>query len=203
MSNISIKTLISHIHKRFFLCSATFSSSSSAAAASYTAEFLVNSLGIPLKSAFSVSQKIQIYEKNQQIAQSVVQFFKSHHFSDTQVAELIVKYPPFLHSNVKDTLQPKFDYFLNNGFTGERLCMLIMSNYQVLLRSLDSQIKPSIEFWSWCLDSVPVSRFSWLLTCNLEGNIQSNLELLRNEGVPVKNLGKFIALGPRPITQAR
>ncbi|XP_065857810.1 uncharacterized protein [Euphorbia lathyris] len=206
MSNILIKNLISHMQKRFLLSYATLSSapplrSSGTSSSAFTVQYLVNSCGIPLESALSVSKNFQIDEKNQQNAQSVVELFKSHNFSDSQVAELIVKRPKFLQSKVEDNLQPKLEYFVNKGFVGERLHMLIMSNYKILLRSLDSQIKPSFEYLSWLISSVPVHRFSWLLTSNLKDNIQPNLDYLKKEGVSASSLGKFITLHPRPITQ--
>ncbi|XP_065857809.1 uncharacterized protein [Euphorbia lathyris] len=206
MSNISIKYLISHMQKRFLLSSATLSSapplrSSGTSSSAFSVQYLVNSCGIPLESALSVSQKIQIDEKNQQNAQSVVELFKSHNFSASQVAELIVKRPQLLQSRVEGNLQPKLEYFVNKGFVGERLHMLIMSNYTILLRSLDSQIKPSFEYLSWCIGIVPINRFSWLLTSNLKDNIQPNLDYLKGEGMSASSLGKFITLHPRPITQ--
>ncbi|XP_065879995.1 uncharacterized protein [Euphorbia lathyris] len=211
MANNLVKHLFSHMQKRFLQSSAALSSPSAlrtngASSSSLTVQFLVDSCGFPLESSVSVSQKIHIDEKNQETVKSVVGLFKSHHFSASQVAELIAKRPQILLCKDQRYLQPKLEYFVNKGFAGERLTMLIMSNPKILARSLDSQIKPSVEFWSSNLSIHEnfvglVKRFSWLLTSNLTGNVQPNIDLLRKEGVSKHSLGKLISLQPRHITQ--
>ncbi|XP_065865055.1 uncharacterized protein [Euphorbia lathyris] len=121
LGNNLIRNVFSQIHNRFLQSSATLSSTSPlpnsvTSSSSFTVQFLVNSCGLPLKSALSVSEKFQLEETNPQKPQSVLQLLKWHHFSDTQVAKLIVKYPQILHIKVKNNLQPKLEYFVQNGF---------------------------------------------------------------------------------------
>ncbi|XP_065868035.1 transcription termination factor MTERF2, chloroplastic-like [Euphorbia lathyris] len=205
LGNNLIRNVFSQIHNRFLQSSATLSSTSPlpnsvTSSSSFTVQFLVNSCGLPLKSALSVSGEFQLDETNPQKPQSVLQLLKSHHFSDTQVAKLIVKYPKILYVNVKNNLQPKLEYFVENGFAGELLPQIIVSNPTVILRSLDSQIKPCVEFLRSFLHSndkiaTAILRTRWLFDFNLNGMVRTNVDFLMKEGVPSHGIGKLISSG--------
>ncbi|XP_065867778.1 uncharacterized protein [Euphorbia lathyris] len=206
LSNNLIRNVFSQIHKRFLQSSATLSSTPplpytvTSSSSSFTVQFLVNSCGLPLKSALSISGKFQLDERNPQKPQSVLQLLKSHHFSDTQVAKLIVKYPRILHIKVKDNLQPKLEYFVESGFAGELLPQIIVSKPYALFRSLDSQIKPCVEFLRSFLHSndkiaTAILRSRWLFDFNLNGMMRANVDFLMKEGVPSHGIGKLILSG--------
>ncbi|WCJ32233.1 Mitochondrial transcription termination factor family protein [Euphorbia peplus] len=97
----------------------------------------MESCGLPLKSALSVSKKFQLDESNPQKPQSVLEFLKSHQFSDTQLAKLIVKYPKILHVKVKSNLHPKVEYLVDNGLAAVilRSRWNLASNFYATLRS--------------------------------------------------------------------
>ncbi|XP_065865051.1 uncharacterized protein [Euphorbia lathyris] len=205
LGNNLIRNVFSQIHNRFLQSSATLSSTSPlpnsvTSSSSFTVQFLVNSCGLPLKSALSVSEKFQLEETNPQKPQSVLQLLKWHHFSDTQVAKLIVKYPQILHIKVKNNLQPKLEYFVQNGFAGELLPQIIVSNPAAIFRSLDSQIKPCVEFLRSFLHSkekiaTAILRTRWLFDFNLNGMVRSNVDFLMKEGVSSHGIGKLILSG--------
>ncbi|XP_065867298.1 transcription termination factor MTERF2, chloroplastic-like [Euphorbia lathyris] len=212
MASNLIRNLFSQIHKRFLQSSATLSSTppvpdirTSLSPSSFTVQFLVDSCGLPLKSALSVSEKFQLDETNPQTPQSVIQLLKSHHFSDTQVAKLIVKYPKILRLKVKNNLQPKLEYFVQNGFAGELLGQFIASNPSAIGRSLDSQIKPCFEFLRSFLNSnekmaTAIIRSPWFLQVNLNGIMRPNVDFLMKEGVPSHGIERIILFG-RVLTQ--
>ncbi|XP_065865130.1 transcription termination factor MTERF9, chloroplastic-like [Euphorbia lathyris] len=108
-----------YIRLRFLHSSATISSvptTTATSSPSFTVDFLINSCGLSLKSALSVSKKFQLNHKTPQIPQAVLELFKSHHFSDTHVAQLIVKRPQVLNCRIHDNLKPKFEYLVKIGF---------------------------------------------------------------------------------------
>ncbi|WCJ39240.1 Mitochondrial transcription termination factor family protein [Euphorbia peplus] len=99
MSNHLIRNIFFHLRIRFLHSSnpPLPTSSSTSSSSSYTVDFLVNSCGLPLKSALPISKKFQLNEKTPQNPKLVLQFLKSHHFSDTHLAPLIVKWPQILN----------------------------------------------------------------------------------------------------------
>ncbi|KAJ9129242.1 hypothetical protein P3X46_033972 [Hevea brasiliensis] len=211
MKNSLIGTHLSQIQKRFLRASAIpFSSNSplptATSSQSFTVQHLVNSCGIPLESALSDSRKRQVDENHLQRAQSVLEVLKAHNFTDTHVARLISKQPQVLHCRVSENLQPKFEYLMKNGFVGELLPELIVSNPIILRRALDTQIKPSFELlrsYLYSNDKIvsAMKRSSWLLTFNLKGTIQPNMDFLKKEGVPPHILENLIKSHPRTLMQ--
>ncbi|XP_038876363.1 uncharacterized protein LOC120068802 [Benincasa hispida] len=111
-----------------------------------------------------------------------------------------------LQSRVSNNLKPKFEFLEEIGIVGPLLPKVILLNPTILLRSLDSQLKPSFCFTKGMLESdeqvtVAIRRSSWLLTSDFKGIMQSNINVLVNEGVPSRNIAKLIALQPRAIMQ--
>ncbi|KAB5574443.1 hypothetical protein DKX38_001637 [Salix brachista] len=188
--------LFSLIQKRFLRTSSS----------SFTVQFLVNSCGLPQQSALSVSKKFQIDENNLNKHQSVIQFLKSNDFKDTHIAKTIEKWPAVLHSRTEDTLKPKFDFFINNGFAGQLLPQLIVSNPDVLRRHLGSHIKPCFEFLKPFYDSKEevveaIRRTPWLLSIALNCDMHLNADFLIKEGLPVDRIAKLMQWQPRVMRQ--
>ncbi|XP_065868205.1 transcription termination factor MTERF8, chloroplastic-like isoform X2 [Euphorbia lathyris] len=208
MANHFIRNIMfhSHIRLRFLHSSVPPSPTTPTASSSFTVEFLVNSCGLSFKSALSVSNKFQLNDKTPQKPQSVLQFLKSHHFSDTHVAQLIVKRPQVLNCRIHNNLKPKFDYLVKIGFEGELLPHIILSNSEIIGTSLGSRIKPSVQFLRLFLDSdekfmTVVKRSSWLLTNKCKVLLQQNVDVLIKEGVPAHVVERFLILQPRSIFQ--
>ncbi|XP_065869286.1 transcription termination factor MTERF8, chloroplastic-like [Euphorbia lathyris] len=213
MANHFIRDMLPHIRIRLLHSSATLSSVpplpiAATSSSSYTVEFLVNSCGLSLKSALSVSNKFQLNHKTPQNPQSVLQLLKSHHFSDTHVAQLIVKHPQVLNCRIHSNLKPKFDYLVKIGFEGELLPRTILSNPFIVGDSLASSIKPSVEFLRLFLDSdekflLAVKRGPWLLGNNSKILLQQNIDVLMKEGgLPTHVVQRFLTLQPKSIFQS-
>ncbi|XP_065867546.1 transcription termination factor MTERF8, chloroplastic-like [Euphorbia lathyris] len=204
MANHFIRNIIfpPHIRLRFLHSSVPPSPTSSS---SFTVDFLVNSCGLSLESALSVSNKFQLNHKTPQKPQSVLQLLKSHHFSHSHVAQLIVKWPQVLNCRIHDNLKPKFDYLVKMGFEGELLPHIILSNPSIAWDSLASSIKPSIQFLRSFLDNdekflAAVIRAPWLLGYNSKIRLQQNVDVLMKEGgLPAHVVERFLIVHPRSM----
>ncbi|XP_065867301.1 transcription termination factor MTERF6, chloroplastic/mitochondrial-like [Euphorbia lathyris] len=193
-----------HIRLRFLHSSVPPSPTTPTSSSSFTVDFLVNSCGLSLESALSVSNKFQLNHKTPQKPQSVLQLLKSHHFSDTHVAQLIAKRPQVLNCRIHDNLKPKFEYLVEIGFEGELLPHIILSNSEIIGKSLGSGIKPSVQFLRLFLDSdekflMVVKRSPWLLGRNMKILLKRNVDVLMKEGVPAHVVDKLLILHPRFI----
>ncbi|KAG6601087.1 Transcription termination factor MTERF9, chloroplastic, partial [Cucurbita argyrosperma subsp. argyrosperma] len=201
MSKISSKFLLYFIQNRFVN---TASSSTLPSASVSTIEFLKNSCGLAPGSPSSAGRKLQFDEKSAKKYEAVLGFLKSYGFENSQIAKLIAKQPSILQSRVYNNLKPKFEFLEDIGFVGPLLPKVILLDPSILQRGLDSHLKPSFCFIKEMLGSdeqanVAILRSSWLLTSNLKGVMQSNVNVLLGEGVPSRNISKLIGQQPRTI----
>lgn len=92
---------------------------------------------------------------------------------------------------MKGNMKPKFDFLIENDFSGELVPQLIVSSLQISTKSLDSRIKPSFQFLKSFLHSndevmVAIKRASWLLA--KPAIIQSAIDFLIKDGMPVDRI---------------
>ncbi|KAL4290397.1 hypothetical protein GQ457_14G020640 [Hibiscus cannabinus] len=186
MAKAPLRNLLSLIHKRFLQTNQTLSP-------------------IP-KPRPLIPKRLKIPQNAAAKSVPFFNFLKSYGFSDTQIAGVIKKCPQFLHSRFNKLLKPKLEFFIEKGFEGKLLPQLVALNPLVLSRTLESQIKPCLEFLSQFLkvDELlfAIKRSSWLLTFNLNSVIRPNIELLMNEGVPAERISKLLVFQPRVILQS-
>ncbi|KAG5568243.1 hypothetical protein H5410_064742, partial [Solanum commersonii] len=92
--------------------------------------YLINTLDLPISKALAVSNCLHsvISVEKPDLA---VHFFKSIGFTDVQIQST--------------TIKPKIHLFEELGITGSDLCKLIFSHLNLLMRSLEKAMKPSIE----------------------------------------------------------
>ncbi|KAJ4833566.1 hypothetical protein Tsubulata_018781 [Turnera subulata] len=158
MGGISLLSLGGVIEKHFFLATlappplspsytplnAISSSSSSTTTTtttptlSYGERYLVDSCGLSLESAVSVSKKLQLLHGiGIGDPRPVIKCFKAYGFADTHIGKVMGKYPKLLRGRVEPTLRPKLDYLIQIGFVGQLLPDLISQDPFILHRSLD------------------------------------------------------------------
>ena len=152
MANIPLRNIISLIQKRFLQTNPTPSSVS--------------------KPAFGLSKRLRISANAVPESRSLFGCLKSYGFGNTQIEKLVEKRPEIENCEVNTKIKPKLEYLIEKGFTCKLLPELIVSNPMILLRSFDSQIKPSFEFLSPFLNAeemlVAIKRSSsWLRSFNL------------------------------------
>uniref|UniRef100_A0A6N2K9C1 Uncharacterized protein n=1 Tax=Salix viminalis TaxID=40686 RepID=A0A6N2K9C1_SALVM len=206
--NLPVRNLLlSLIQKRFLKTSSTTrppNAPSSPSSSSFTVQYLINSCGLPLQTALSVSKKFQIDENNLQKAQSAIQFLKSHGFQDTHIAKMIEKWPAVLRSKTEGTLKPKFDFLKKFGFVGPLLPQLAVLNPMIFKTSLDAHIKPCFELLKPFLESnekilAALRRCPFLMSFSFNGTLRPNIDLLKKEGVPVDRVAKLLLSQPRSL----
>jgi len=199
-SNVPLKNLLSLVQNRSLKTSTVPPNTSSPS--SYTAQYLLSSSGLHLESVHSVSQKLQIDESDLQNPHYVIGFLKAHDFKDAHIAKLIHKWPAVLHCKVEHNLKPKFEFFIENGFVGEILPELIVSNPDVLRRALDSRIIPCFELLKSVLGCSEKAASAFKrCSVSMMSAMEPNIDLLIKEGVPVDRIAKLIMLQPRTIQQ--
>ncbi|OMO49465.1 Mitochodrial transcription termination factor-related protein [Corchorus olitorius] len=172
---------------------------------SFTVSYLINSCGLSPESALSVSKKVQL--KNSTQPDSVVEFFKNHGFSQTQIRKIVERMPILLLSNAEKTLLPKFQFFHSKGIPSSDLSVVLSSNPRVLRCNLDNRIIPnfnSFKDFTRRDDSEVFLAYkdcSEILTCNFQSIVAPNVALLRQHGVPDLNIMTELVIQPRKFTR--
>ncbi|XP_059632779.1 uncharacterized protein LOC132275331 [Cornus florida] len=165
---------------------------------SFTVNYLINSCGLSPENAMSASKKVNF--KTLDKPDSVLNFFRNHGFSNTQISALIRKRPRLLTSDPKNILLPKFDFFYSTGISSTELAKTVSKSPNILECSLKNQIIPCFNSLKNFLHSddkliAAFKRYPEILGRN--AIIFSNIEILRQHGVPDSNIMVSLTTQPR------
>ncbi|OMP07122.1 Mitochodrial transcription termination factor-related protein [Corchorus olitorius] len=157
------------------------------------------------ESAKSVSKKVQL--KNPTQPDSVLDLFKNHGFSQTQIRKIVETIPRLLLFNAEKTLLPKFQFFYSKEIPSSDLSVVLSSNPSVLRCNLDNRIIPnfnSFKDFTRRDDSevfLAYKKCSNILACDFQSTIAPNVALLRELGVPDSNIMTELFRHPRFFAQ--
>lgn len=196
-----------------FLQYSPFSSSSSAKSlgkssirSSFTVDYLVNSCGLTSKSALLASKHANF--KVADNPDSVLAFFKDHGFTQNQISKVISCVPKVLLLIPEKTLLPKLQFLKSKGYSDSDVTVLITKWPDILLRSLEHQLIPSFNFFSNILEFSSAKNINASKRCvgvllfDVEKHGQTNVDILKQAGVPFKNIGYLLANYPRVFMTA-
>ncbi|OMO87114.1 Mitochodrial transcription termination factor-related protein [Corchorus olitorius] len=157
------------------------------------------------ESALSVSKKVQL-KNNPTQPDSVLNFFKNHGFSKTQIRKIVERMPRLLLYKAEKTLLPKFQFFYSRGIPSSDLSVVLSSNPAVLRYNLDNCIIPYFNSFKdftrrdYSEIFLAYKDCSAILTCNFQSIVAPNVALLREHGVPDSHIMTEIAGHPKIFT---
>ncbi|XXG50847.1 hypothetical protein AAC387_Pa02g4759 [Persea americana] len=171
---------------------------------SLTLSYLINSCGLSPESALHASKRTKI--KTTQKPDSVLEFLKTHGFSNAQITTLISAAPRFLGADVNKTLKPKVDFFRGLGLSDSDITSLVISDPVILLRGLKTQIIPSMNFFRELLHTnenaiKAFRRCRWMITSHVKNRMQSNIAILKEYGLPDSQVTDMALLKPAVLAQ--
>ncbi|XP_059649396.1 uncharacterized protein LOC132295235 isoform X2 [Cornus florida] len=178
---------------------------------SFTVNYLINSCGLSPKTAISASKKINF--KTVDNPDCVLNFFKNHGFSKTQISDIMRKSPKLLLSDPNKTLLPKFQFFYSTGLCRTELAKMVSNHPFILHRSLENHIIPSLTLFINLLHPddkfiTAVKRFPMIIKGYRSATTFSNIEILRQHGVPDSNIvylitarGSLLNLNPDRLNE--
>ncbi|XP_059627344.1 transcription termination factor MTERF6, chloroplastic/mitochondrial-like [Cornus florida] len=180
--------LDSTIHK---LSSSLKSISTSSNQYSFTVKYLINSCGFSPEIAISASKKVNF--KTLDNPDSVLNFFTNHGFSKIQISAVIRKRPKFLLSDPKKTFLSKFEFFYSTGISSTKLAKIVSTRPLLLTRSLENHIILCFNLFINLFHSddkfiTAFKRFPMIVEHYHSANTFSNIEILRQQGVPDSNI---------------
>lgn len=168
---------------------------SSSGRRSFTASYLVNSLGFSSESASKVSRAVNF--ETSENADKVINFFKNRGFSSTQISRLVRNYPTVLLLDSEKTILPKLEFLESKGISGPEMDRTLSMFPGILNTSLAQTIKPSFDFFgnlfrSDAMAVAAVKRFPRILRMNIEKHVSPNINILREHGVPDSNIATLM-----------
>ncbi|CAJ2662095.1 mTERF protein [Trifolium pratense] len=112
---------------------------------SFAVSYLINNIGLSPKSAPKLCKTYNVRFKTAQNPDLVLNFFRNHGFSDTQLRNIIAKSPWLLSCNPSKRVLPKFQFLLSKGASNSDIINLVSKNPTVLSPSLENHIIPTYE----------------------------------------------------------
>ncbi|WJX23630.1 hypothetical protein P8452_12829 [Trifolium repens] len=148
--NPKFKTLVQHFSFRYY-CSTTTTTSSQSQSESepdtnpLPVSYLINNFGFSHESALKVFNQKQVRFNTLEKPNSVITFFKTHGFSQSNIRTTIKKAPWLLSSKPNNKILPKFQFFLSKGVSSSDIVSLLTANPKILQSSLEKRIIPRFE----------------------------------------------------------
>lgn len=155
---------------------------------SFRVSYLRKKCGFTLKSAVSASS--YLFFDSPEKPDSVINFFKTHGFSDTQISRIFKRDPKILLRN-SDNFLAKLEFFQSKGASMPDIAKISCKNFYIFGRSLEKFVIPNYGFLRNLLDSdektITVLRRSSILH-HVQYPLEPNMNILRDVGVPQSNI---------------
>jgi mTERF domain-containing protein len=204
--NPKFKTLVQHFSFRYY-CSTTTTTSSQSQSESepdtnpLPVSYLINNFGFSHESALKVFNQKQVRFNTLEKPNSVITFFKTHGFSQSNIRTTIKKAPWLLSSKPNNKILPKFQFFLSKGVSSSDIVSLLTANPKILQSSLEKRIIPRFELLSKFLktnkDVIVCLIMHWsLFVCTPYDNIVANINLMTDFGVCDSNIARLFQQSP-------
>ncbi|OVA02268.1 Mitochodrial transcription termination factor-related [Macleaya cordata] len=170
---------------------------------SITVDSLINSCGLPPKTAPSAAKKVRLYSTEK--ADSVISLFESYGLTKIHIAKLISQRPELLSYDPNKNLKPKFEFLCGLGFSGPDLPQIIAYDSALLTRSLQNQIMPYFNYLKSYIGTTAnilsvLKRWPNIFHYNLEKVLIPNILILQVHGVPDCNISRLLITQPRTLT---
>ncbi|KAJ4841645.1 hypothetical protein Tsubulata_034076 [Turnera subulata] len=162
----------------------------------------MNSCGLSLESAISVSKLVNI--RNTEKSDRVLKLLRSHGFTQSDIARLISKHPPFISCRADTNLGPKIEFLESLGFVGPDLPKILLSNNCFLHHSLKNQ-NPVVSFLKDVLHTnenviVFLKRSSYRMFADFRKILMHNISTLRANRVPEHHIVQLVRSWPNSVT---
>ncbi|KAJ9178534.1 hypothetical protein P3X46_010412 [Hevea brasiliensis] len=199
LSNAQLGVL--SFYSSFVIRSFSSSTSSNLNEHSFVVSYLINSCGLTLKSAQSISKRI--WFETTEKPDSVLRLLSEHGFTNYQIRKIVECRPRVLLSQPEKTLLPKFEFLRSIGVSRLGISIIASRNPNLLTRSIKQHMIPLYEI----LKSVLVSdkkvvtalkrmrRNFWLYS------LSKNLSLLRGLGVSQSSISYLLIQSPSLMCQ--
>ncbi|ESQ47214.1 hypothetical protein EUTSA_v10028140mg, partial [Eutrema salsugineum] len=172
----------------------------------FTVSYLVDSLGFTKKHAESISRKVSFDGKGKN-PDSVLNLFKAHGFTDSQISTIVTAYPELLLLDAEKSLGPKLRFLHSRGASSYELAEIISRVPKILGKKGDKTLSLYYDFVKDVIEAdkssefeIEKSRHSWPEgNNNKQSNKFRNVLVLRGLGMPQKLLFPLLISDYQPV----
>ncbi|KAJ9189026.1 hypothetical protein P3X46_000368 [Hevea brasiliensis] len=141
---------------------------------SFTVSFLINSCGLTLKSAQSVSKRICF--KTLERPDLVLRLLREHGFTNSHISKIVKFRPNVLLLHPERTILPKLEFLCSIGVSRSDLSVIVSQNPDLLNRSIKQNLIPHYH----------------ILKMLSQIDFFANLSLLRGLGIPQSSISSLV-----------
>lgn len=180
----------------------TTTTSDSSIQHSFTVTYLINSCGVPPKSAILASKSLDL-PKPPNTADSVLALLHNRGFTKSQVSKVICRYPRILLCDPENTLSPNFQYLSSIGLSNTDLVAIVTATPKIISqRKFQDTAQPCVNYLKTVLGSDDkvinaIKRFPLALTYDLQVYAAENIQMLLELGIPKSRIEPMLAQQPR------
>ncbi|KAJ9178524.1 hypothetical protein P3X46_010402 [Hevea brasiliensis] len=170
---------------------------------SFIVSYLINSCGLTLKSAQSISKNKKIRFETPERPDSVLRLLREHGFTDSHISTIVKSRPQVLLAHPEDTLMPKFEFLRSIGVSTSGLSTIVSTNPFVLTRSIEQYLIPLYDSLKGILvsDEKVVTALKRMRRTFKQNSFSNNLAFLRGLGVPQSSISHLVAQYPSVMFQ--
>ncbi|XP_057997968.1 transcription termination factor MTERF5, chloroplastic-like [Hevea brasiliensis] len=166
---------------------------------SFTVSFLINSCGLILKSAQSISKKICF--KTLERPDSVLRLLREHGFTNSHISKIVKMRPRVLLLNPERTILPKLEFLCSIGVSRSDLSVIVSQNPDLLNRSIKRNLIPHYHILKSILvsDEKVIKCLKRLLKSSIvlsQNDFYANISLLRGLGIPQSSISLLVTFNP-------
>ncbi|CAH8380611.1 unnamed protein product [Eruca vesicaria subsp. sativa] len=153
--------------------------------------YLVETLGFTTKLAESISSKVSFNDKGS--IDSVLNLFRSHGFTDSQISTVITYHPRLLTADAETCLGPKLKFLKSRGASTSELTEILSKVPRILRIKKDKTLSRYYDFVKVIVQADKSSNLEKLCPSSLprgtrQENKIRNISVLRELGMPQKLL---------------
>ena len=179
-----------------------FSTTSISHQQSLTVSYLTNKCGFSQEAALKAYKRVRF--DTPQKPDSVIAFFRSRGFSNTQINSIISRAPELLTCDPNKRVLPKFEFLASKGASHSDILLMVTRNPNFLRQSLENHIVPMFELVRSFCPSVEKA-IACVIACPAsisDYRVQQNLKLLLDEGLMDSNIRHLLRCRPSILCTA-
>ena len=109
----------------------------------FAVSYLINNCGFSQEAALKAYKRVRFDSPEK--PDSVLAFFRSHGFSDSQINNIIGRAPELLTCDPNKRVLPKFEFLASKGASHSGILLMVTRAPRFLRRSLENHIVPMFE----------------------------------------------------------
>ncbi|KAJ8549840.1 hypothetical protein K7X08_033547 [Anisodus acutangulus] len=161
--------------------------------------------GLSKETLISEAKVLQLDPAKCSKVSAVIEFFRNHGFSATQMKKLIRLRPTLLASNVDKTLKPKLKFLQSIGFSEDECRKILCNNPNIFLSSIVKQLSPSFDSLKDFMGSkvqamAAIKRSPHVFNNKISHSLKQTVQVLHQVGIPDYQVPEFISKAPIILT---